>query len=285
MYLRAYHPIEFITGVLNNFGGFYSTEFYLHEAKMLGANVELPCVNNSDNLMRLDGNNIYMGFCLIKDLEQKTVAALMHERNTNGAFNNLHEFIKRVPISLEQLRILIRIKAFRFTGKSSKELLWDAHLLLSKTKKTAPRKELFEMAVEATGLPSLEYGEYEDALDEMKILGFPYTSPFNILQKQYEDMVYAKELMKHLGNVVYLVGYYVNTKSTNTVHGEYMKFGTFIDSKGGLFDTVHFPQSIERFPFTGKGCYLIKGTVIQDFDVPTVDVSHMQRINWAFSAD
>ena len=141
------------------------------------------------------------------------------------------------------------------------------------------------MAVEATGLPSLEYGEYEDALDEMKILGFPYTSPFNILQKQYEGMVYAKELMKHLGNVVYLVGYYVNTKSTNTVYGEYMKFGTFIDSKGHLFDTVHFPQSIERFPFTGKGCYLIKGTVIQDFDVPTVDVSHMQRINWAFALE
>ena len=98
-------------------------------------------------------------------------------------------------------------------------------------------------------------------------------------------MVYGSELMKHLRNVVYLVGYYINTKSTNTVHGDDMKFGTFIDGKGGLFDTVHFPQSIERFPFTGKGCYLIKGTVIQDFDVPTVDVSHMQRINWAFAIE
>lgn len=62
-----------------------------------------------------------------------------------------------------------------------------------------------------------------------------------------------------------------------------MKFGTFIDSQGCLFDTVHFPQSIECFPFTGKGSYLIKGTVTQDFDATTVDVSHMQRINWAFA--
>lgn len=283
IYLRAYHPIEFITGVLNNFGGFYSTEFYLHEAKMLGACIELPCINNSDVLMRLDGKNIYMGFCLVKDLEQKAVTALLQERTENGIYLSLQDFIKRVSISLEQLRILIRIKAFRFTGRSSKELLWDAHLLLSKTKKTVPKKELFEMAPEPSNLPKLEYGQYEDALDEMKILGFPYTSPFTILEKQYDSMVYAKELIKHLGNVVYMVGYYINTKSVSTIHGDHMKFGTFIDSRGHLFDTVHFPQSIERYPFNGKGCYLLKGTVIQDFDVPTIDVTHMQRIKWAFA--
>lgn len=283
IYLRAYHPIEFITGVLNNFGGFYSTEFYLHEAKMLGATIELPCMNSSDFLMRLENKTIYMGFCLVKDLEQKTITTLLQERVSNGTYTSLQDFIRRVAISLEQLRILIRIKAFRFTGKSSKELLWDAHLMLSKTKKTVPRKELFAVEAEPTDLPELEYGQHEDALDEMKILGFPYTNPFTILKKKYEGMVYAKELLKHLGNVVYMVGYYVNTKSVSTIHGDHMKFGTFIDSRGNLFDTVHFPQSIEQYPFNGKGCYLIKGTVIKDFDVPTVDVSHMQRVHWAFS--
>lgn len=156
---------------------------------------------------------------------------------------------------------------------------------MSKTKKTVPRKELFAVEAEPSDLPKLEYGAFENALDEMKILGFPYTSPFTILDKQYESVVYAKELIKHLENVVYMVGYYINTKSVSTIHGDHMKFGTFIDSQGHLFDTVHFPQSIECYPFNGKGCYLIKGTVIQDFDVPTVDVSHMQRINWAFKID
>lgn len=33
LYLKAHHPMEFLVGVANNFGGFYSTEFYLHEAK------------------------------------------------------------------------------------------------------------------------------------------------------------------------------------------------------------------------------------------------------------
>ena len=285
LYLRAYYPVEFITGVLNNFGGFYSTEFYLHEAAMVGATVELPCVNNSDNLARLQGKVIHMGFCLVKDLESQTIKNILEERHRNGNFNSLHEFVKRVAISLEQLRILIRIKAFRFTGQTSKELLWDAHMLLNKTKKTIPRKELFMAAPEPGDLPPLEYGDFEDALDEMQILGFPYTSPFSLLEKQYKNTVPARGLIEQLGNVVYMVGYYVNIKRVTTIHGDNMYFGTFIDEAGILFDTVHFPQSIEQYPFTGKGCYILKGKVIEDFNVPSLEVSNMQRIHWAFNTE
>lgn len=282
LFLRTYYPLEFITGVLNNFGGFYSTEFYLHEAQMLGANIELPCINRSDNLMRLEGNTIFMGFCLIKDLEQATIAAILKERE-NGPFLSLQQFIKRVGISLEQLRILIRIKAFRFTGMTSKELLWEAHLMLGKVKKSIPKKELFATVPEPTELPELEYDEYEDALDEMKILSFPYTSPFRLLKKRYQSMILAKELIAHLGNVVYMIGYTVVTRPVKTVTGELMYFGNFIDQEGILFDSVHFPPVIEKYPFQGKGCYLLKGIVVEDFGVPSLEVSHMQRIAWAFN--
>lgn len=111
LYLRAYHPIEFMVGVLNNFGGFYSTEFYLHEARMLGANVELPCVNFSDELSTLFGKTIFMGLCLIKDLEKETINNILNERKRDGLFTGLEDFAQRVSISLEQLRILIRIRA------------------------------------------------------------------------------------------------------------------------------------------------------------------------------
>ncbi|MCB0812373.1 MAG: hypothetical protein KDB87_04310, partial [Flavobacteriales bacterium] len=39
--------------VANNFGGFYRTESYLHEAKRAGAAVEAPCVNTSEELCTL----------------------------------------------------------------------------------------------------------------------------------------------------------------------------------------------------------------------------------------
>jgi DNA polymerase-3 subunit alpha len=251
---------------------------------MLGAQVELPCVNNSDNLAVLSGTSIYIGFCLIKDLERATIASILKVRE-DGLFNNLDEFIKRVPISLEQLRILIRIKAFRFTGLTSKKLLWDAHLILGKTKKTTPKKELFETGREPTELPELEYGDYEDALDEMKILSFPYTSPFALLAKEYGGMTPAKGLIEHLGKVVYMTGYYISIKRVNTITGQVMYFGNFLDKHGDMFDTVHFPDSIDRYPFTGKGCYLIKGTVVEDFGVPSIEVTHMQRLQWTFAEE
>jgi DNA polymerase III alpha subunit len=53
LYLKAHHPLEFMVAVANNFGGFYSTEFYLHEAKRAGAVVEAPCVNRSAELCSL----------------------------------------------------------------------------------------------------------------------------------------------------------------------------------------------------------------------------------------
>jgi DNA-directed DNA polymerase III PolC len=285
LFLRAYYPIEFMTGVINNYGGFYSTEFYLHEAKMLGAVIELPCVNSSNYHAFLSGITIFIGLGLIKDLEQATINNILVERNRNGLFTSLNDFVKRVSISLEQIRILIRIKAFRFIGKSSKELLWDAHMMLSKAKKTVPVKELFKVEPTPNKLPPLEYSPFEDVLNEMQILSFPYTSPFKILERNYEGTVFAAELITHLGNVVYIVGYYINIKRVETIHGDTMYFGCFTDSKGQLFDTVHFPASIDRYPFTGKGCYLIKGTVIEDFDVPSIDVSNMIRINWAFKAE
>ncbi|MCB0791316.1 MAG: DNA polymerase III subunit alpha, partial [Flavobacteriales bacterium] len=53
LYLKAYHPMEFMVAVANNFGGFYHTEFYLHEARRGGAVIEAPCINRSEELCAL----------------------------------------------------------------------------------------------------------------------------------------------------------------------------------------------------------------------------------------
>lgn len=143
-------------------------------------------------------------------------------------------------------------------------------------------KELFTTEPPSAELPALEYDPYESALDEVKILSFPFTSPFKLLKKQYKGTVYAEELIRQIGNVVYIIGYYANIRKVITIHGDVMYFGCFTDSKGKLFDTVHFPQSIAKYPFTGKGCYLLKGKVIEDFEVPSIEVSNMERIEWVF---
>ena len=62
---------------------------YFHEARMMGAQVEAPCVNHSAYLSSLHGEDcIYMGFNLVKDLERSVVKTLLLERKRAGFFQD-----------------------------------------------------------------------------------------------------------------------------------------------------------------------------------------------------
>src|SRR5660397_262318 len=57
-------------------------------------------------------------------------------------------------------------------------------------------------------------------------------------------------------------GYLVHRKPTRTNNGQVMYFGTWLDMDGQWIDTVHFPNSNNKNPFTGPGCYFIRGKVV-----------------------
>jgi hypothetical protein len=57
-----------------------------------------------------------------------------------------------------------------------------------------------------------------------------------------------------------------------------MKFGTWVDEAGHFFDTTHFPNSLTRYPFRGKGVYHLRGKVTLDFGFPALEVDWMERL-------
>ena len=130
LYLKAHYPLEYMVAVINNFGGFYSTEFYVHEARKLGGIVEAPCVQQGDYPTVIRGTIIYLGFVLLHGLDETVGVTIGRERQEGGPFHNLTDFIDRVSIGIEQLTLLIRIGAFRFTGIAKQTLLWEAHHML-----------------------------------------------------------------------------------------------------------------------------------------------------------
>ena len=70
----------------------------------------------------------------------------------------------------------------------------------------------------------------------------------------------------------------MTTKQTTTVKREMMQFGTFLDREGRFFDTTHFPRVTEQFPFRGRGLYLLRGKVDQEFGFCSLTVSGMQKL-------
>ena len=280
LYLKAHYPLEFITAVINNFGGFYSTEFYVHEARMCGAIIQAPSVNDSCDLAVLKGNTIYLGFVLVKELEKNTVCKIIDERNRNGVYKTFADFAKRVNISMEQIFILIRVGALRFTNMSKQELLWEVHLVISPKKNTVPASsnELFYTPHKTYQLPKLTCHPFEKYFDQIELIGFALCNPFDLLKQPLQSMIHIKNLGNYLGTVISMVGYLVTIKNTTTTTKKRMQFATFIDRFGYFFDTTHFPNKVEKYPFMGKGIYSVTGKVITDFGALSIEVISMEKL-------
>lgn len=279
LFLKVHYPLEYMVATLNNGGGFYRADVYLHEAKKYGGKIELPCINRSEGLCVIYGKEIFIGLGFINSAETTLINTILQDRLLNGNFKNLRDFLSRIHISLEAIRPLIRIGAFRFTGKSKKELLWDAHFLLSESKKTAPSANLFEVEVREFTIPELWTHELEDAYDEMELIGYPVnTSPFSMLRDVPDLPLLAKDIPANTDREVSMLLYLVNTKYTQTLKGVPMNFGTWYDQQGAWVDTVHFPESAANFPFRGPGCYVVKGVVMVEYGFYTINVTSMERV-------
>ncbi len=278
LYLKAHYPLEFMVAVINNFGGFYRTWVYVHEARRSGASILLPCVNKSTYKTTIYGTDVYIGFIHIMSLEYKVAQSIEEIRNAEGEFRSLSDFVIRVNPGLEQLILLIRAGAFRFTGKKKAVLLWEAHMMINKSNHEETRP-LFSSPVRDFSLPDLVQGETEDVYDEIELFGFPVTmSWFDMLVTPFRGEVKAMELMKYKGKKIKMVGHLVTVKYIKTIKNDWMNFGCFIDAEGNFFDTVHFSQSLKEYPFKGSGTYLILGKVVEDFGFPSVEVEKMAKL-------
>ena len=278
LYLKTYFGIEFMVAAINNGGGFYRPEIYIHEAKMSGAIIHNPCINKSCFQTAVYGVDVYLGFMLLNNLNSDLIQSIVAERELNGDFTSLENFINRIQAGLESIQTLIFIGAFRCTDKSKSQLIIQARMLLAHQKPTKNNLLLMEEPTKEFQFPLLERSYLEDAFDEMELLGFPVScSPFDLLETSYKSEVVAQNLTNYLKQEVKLIAYLVSIKQVPTKMGM-MFFGTWIDVNGDYFDTAHFPKSLVNYSFKGRGCYLLLGIVEVDYHFPTITVTKMAKM-------
>jgi len=278
LYLKVHYPIEFMVAVINNQGGFYRTEVYVHEARISGASIHNPCINHSNTETTLYGKDIYLGFMHLQGLQNDIAQKIVGERKANGVYKSLEDFINRIPIGIEGLQLLIYIGALRNTGKTKNELLVTARRIMMNYKPVNRQPQLLPEPVREYKLPELKRSPFEDAFDEIELLGFPVSvTPFNLLKTSYRGSVMACDLVHYHKKQVKMLAYLVSRKHVPTKMGA-MYFGTWIDANGEFFDTAHFTGSLKEYPFKGGGCYLLLGTVEVDYHFPTITISKMEKM-------
>ncbi len=304
LYLKAHHPLEFLVGVVNNFGGFYHTEFYLHEAKRAGAVIEAPCVNRSEELCTLQKGvgqqqgyvthaahngasapRIFLGLGNVKSLNEASVALILNERRKNGPYADLEDLLKRVPLGLEQARILVRVGALRCTGRSKPQLLWDV-ALLHRPATVRTSGDLFITKVEEPRLPELQHYALADAYDELDLLGFPLCDPFELVDlseataQDQPPIILKRDMAAHVGKRVRMLGYMIHVKATDTHHGQRMTFGSFIDPAGDFWDSTQFPDVAAQYTFRGRGVYRFIGVVEEEFGHTSLRTERLEKLPW-----
>jgi DNA-directed DNA polymerase III PolC len=277
LFLKTYYPIEFMVAVINNFGGFYNRELYFHELKKTGAKIHAPSVNHSMYLTSVKGNDVYMGLIHLEGLEKNLADQLIANRTADGDYKSLIDFIERLEPAVAQLNILIRIGAFRFTGRNKKELLWEANFLQKQTQLTTG-KQLFKTDHLKFALPHLAQHPLDDAIDQIELLGFPLCNVFELVDDDIAQYIPAKDIGDHSGKEIKMLGYLTTTKQARTVKNDMMYFGTFIDVNGDWLDTVHFADVNRYYPLGGKGFYKMNGKVVEDFGVYTLEVRVCKKV-------
>jgi DNA polymerase-3 subunit alpha len=100
-YLKANYPAEYMAGVLSrNLGVPDKLSKYMDECRAMKLKVKGPDVNESQDKFAVSKDGaIRFGLGAIKGLGGNAVAAILAERNANGPFADIYDFVERVNLS------------------------------------------------------------------------------------------------------------------------------------------------------------------------------------------
>lgn len=99
-YLKAHYPAEFMSSVLtHNLSNIDKITFFMEECKRMGLPVLGPDVNESSSDFNVNkSGKIRFGLAAIKGTGDAAVDSIITERDTNGPFKDIFDFITRVNL-------------------------------------------------------------------------------------------------------------------------------------------------------------------------------------------
>ena len=215
-YLKTYYKEEFIASTMStettNTG---KLREFVDELKRLKVNVVRPDINNCFNDFRTSKNTILYGLGAIKNVGAEAVSNLVKEREKNGKFESLMDFIKRVnpkDINKLQLEGLVKSGAFDSLDENRKGIFDTIPKLIQLNKifheeKISKQSNLFDESDvsknEKFELKTKEKWSSKELLsEEFKSLGFyisdhplnNYKSIFSQLNiKPYKEFINDKK--------------------------------------------------------------------------------------------
>lgn len=264
-FLKCYFPIEFMTAVLNNHGGFYAKAVYIEECRrlrlpngQLGIPLLPPDINRSEIDFTKEGETIRVGLYPVFELSDKTKQKIVAERKKRP-FIDLYDFLKRTRAGEKEAEHLIRCGALRSLHPSEPLLLMKCQSYFKNGHSKTKAEYL------TRGLNPPPYSKELRILAELELLSFGVTDhPLSLYDDliPWENMTSSLDLEAHKDRRVQFTGWYVTSRLQETVTGKYMKFLS-LEDKQGICEIILFPEVYEKYAeiLRGLGPFTVIGKV------------------------
>jgi error-prone DNA polymerase len=182
-------------GLFNNQPmGFYSLDALGRDARRNGIRTLLPDVNRSRVVCTSEEDDLRIGLGFVRGWGADIAERVVEERDRNGPFRSLSDFLRRTPAALKRPAIenLIWVGGFEGFGLTRRELLWQAGLWLgpeTDDQRTGGRHDhaQTELALDEpyAGLAFPDLGETDRMVAEYRMLRFSTElHPLSLLKDQ-----------------------------------------------------------------------------------------------------
>ncbi len=269
-FLKCHYPVEYLSSLLSSVAGDQEkTQAYIEEALKYGIKVLPPDINKSYLEYAPDGKNIRFGLASIKQVGEGVIEEIIKEREANGDFKSIYDFIKRVDVKCANKRALeglIKAGAFSTIEKSRKQLMENLEYITSTASKEAKEKEsgqgsLFDMLGDTASVEDAkfhlsgsdeEYDARQIQIFEKEFLGFYVTShPLSTIRDKLPFLMTHKiSQIPDIPNdkVVTICGLVTATKQIPTRNDptKFVRFVTVEDLTGKI-DTLAFNSKIAEY--------------------------------------
>ena len=282
-WLRHYHPVEYYVSLFNNQPmGFYSIDALGRDAMRNGIEMRLPDINLSDVWCTVEqetGNGkretsaLRVGLGFVRHWSEETAMATVEERERNGPFKSVGDFIRRAPATLKRTAIeaLMWVGGCDSFGLTRRELLWQVGLCLppkaSRSGDGRGRRQL-ELALNHPH-ERIHFGglaPHERLLAEYATLGFSASGhPLSLVRKALpSDLTLNRDLDKlKAGTTCLVAGLVVARQRPETAKGTVF---LLVEDETGMTNVIVRTDVYDRYraAIRGEPFVLVRGKLAKD---------------------
>ncbi len=143
-YLKANHPLAFMSALLTlDVGNIDKVSNIISEVKRMKINLLPPSINASFHNFSIEESSIRFSLASIKNVGAQAVENIINERNRNGAFKNIQDFITRIDnhfVNKRALEGLILSGAFDELESNRAKLHENIDILLMESSRLTKKR-------------------------------------------------------------------------------------------------------------------------------------------------